>query len=328
MRHGTHTAGTIGAIGNNGIGVTGVNWDVTIMPLRVFKRRSVLFFVFCSATDSDIIDAIQYAADNGVRISNNSYGGGPRSQAVLEAIRASKSVFVAAAGNNSRNNDLTPHFPSNYDLDNIISVAATDHNDLLASFSNVGVNTVDVGAPGVDILSTIRKGKYGFLSGTSMATPHVAGAAALLLASDPTLTNNEIVWRIVNSTDFAGLPVVSGGRLNVSNALTITPIVTIGVTPLGSTSVSPGGTINYSVSLANIGSSTKLVDASVVAVFPDGREFVLQERTLTLPAGESGSESFSEKVPASLPAGDYQLAAWAEVVSESFDEDIVTYQIE
>ncbi len=321
--HGTHTAGTIGARGDNGLGVAGVNLEVTVMPLRALRR----FLIFCAGVDSSFIGAIQYAADKGVRISNNSYGGGPFSQAVFEAIRASRSIFVASAGNESNNNDLNPSFPASYDLNGVISVAATDHNDLLADFSNIGFNSVDLGAPGVDVLSTVTGAGYGYLSGTSMASPHVAGGAALLLASDPSLTNNEIVWRIVNTTDFTGLPVASGGRLNVFNAISVAPVVTIGLTPLASTTVSPGGIIDYSVRLTNTAASAKIVHASVVAVFPDGREFSLQERTLTVPGGVSGSENFSEVVPLSLPAGEYQLAARAEVTSQSYDEDIVNYQI-
>jgi subtilisin family serine protease len=322
--HGTHTAGTIGARGNNGLGVTGVNLDVTIMPLRALRRR---YLVFCAGFDSDFIGAIQYAADKGVRISNNSYGSGPFSQAVFEAIRASKSIFVAAAGNDATDNDFNPSYPASYDLGGVISVAATDDSDLLAGFSNFGLNSVDLGAPGVDILSTVTGG-YGVLSGTSMASPHVAGAAALLLASDPSLTNHEIVWRLANTTDFTNLPVASGGRLNVFNAIMFSPVVTIGLTPLGPTTAAPGETIDYSVRVANTGASAKTVHASVMVIFPDGHEFVLQERSLTVPGGVSRSENFSEMVPLSFPAGHYQLAARAQVATESYDEDVVDYELQ
>jgi subtilisin family serine protease len=129
--HGTHTSGTIGAVGDNGIGVTGINWDVKIMPLKTAKQ--ILIF-FCGLEDADIIKAIEYAAMNGARVSNNSYGGGFYNQAVFNTIRASKHLFVAAAGNESNNNDVNPSYPASYDLDNIISVAATDHNDSLLPF--------------------------------------------------------------------------------------------------------------------------------------------------------------------------------------------------
>lgn len=177
--HGTHVAGTIGALGNNGIGVVGVNWQATIMTLRVFGG------FLCSGNDADIIEAIQYYTDFEIRVSNNSYGGGPFNPAQEDAIRASHSVFVAAAGNNGQNTDVNPHYPSSYPLDNIVSVAATNHNDLKASFSNFGNQSVDLGAPGEDILSTTPNDNYGMLSGTSMASPHVAGAAALCLLTIP-----------------------------------------------------------------------------------------------------------------------------------------------
>jgi len=323
--HGTHTAGTVGAKGNNGIGVTGVNWDVTIMPLKIFTR---VLGVFCLTNDADIIAAIEYAADKGVRVSNNSYGGGGFNQAVFDAIQASDSVFVAAAGNNGGNNDTNPQFPASYDLDNVVSVAATDHNDALASFSNFGTASVDLGAPGVDILSTQPDDRYQLLSGTSMASPHVAGAVALQMAADVSLTNNEVRWRILNSVDPAGLPVATGGRLNAASALSLPgPAVTIDVEALGPTSVSPGDTLAYRVSLANNAVTSVTVDASVVAVFPDGREFVLQSDTLTLPGGAGGSQDFEATVPAGAAAGEYRLAGRAEVVSQSFDEDIVLYDV-
>src|SRR5690606_3541567 len=127
-------------------------------------------------------------------------------------------LFVAAAGNGGPdqvgdNNDNTPHYPSNYPIDNVIAVAATDHNDALAGFSNYGPTSVDLSAPGVNILSTLPNNTYGAYSGTSMATPHVAGVAALLLAQDPSLTVRELRWRILNGVDPIGIQVATGGRL-------------------------------------------------------------------------------------------------------------------
>lgn len=149
--HGTHVAGTIGAVGNNGSGVAGVNWRVKIMPLRFLGATG-------SGSTADAISAINYAANNGARIINASWGGGPYSQALYDAINYARSnnvLFVAAAGNDGTNNDTTPSYPASYDLDNIISVAATDQNDALASFSNRGATSVDLAAPGVNIYSTI-----------------------------------------------------------------------------------------------------------------------------------------------------------------------------
>src|SRR5688572_476943 len=180
--HGTHTAGTIGAVGNNGIGVVGVAQQVRIMPLRAFFAQTI----FCTAQDADLIEAIGYMAMMRVPISNNSWGGGPFSQAMQDAIGRTRMLFVTSAGNASSNNDVTPSYPASYPLDNIVAVAATNHNDARASFSNFGNTSVDLGAPGENILSTTRGSAYGLLSGTSMSSPHVAGAAAVLLGNDPT----------------------------------------------------------------------------------------------------------------------------------------------
>ncbi len=216
--HGSHTAGTIGAVGDNEIGVTGVNWMVQLMPVKCFNSGG------SGATD-DIIEAILYAAsfeDGGnkiVRITNNSWGGGRRSKAMQDAISSSGALFVASAGNSASSKK---QYPAGYDLDNIISVAATDHNDELASFSNFGSGWVDLAAPGVDILSTTLGNKYSLKSGTSMAAPHVAGVAALIMAQSPDWYNDEIKTQIIATVD--ALPslegkVVSGGCLNARSAL-------------------------------------------------------------------------------------------------------------
>ncbi len=323
--HGTHTAGTIGAVGNNGIGVAGVNWNVKIMPLKVFKTY---FFVLCSASTSDIISAVNYAASMGVRVSNNSYGSTTPTQSEYDAIQASKSVFVAAAGNDGVNTDTFPQYPSAYDLPNIISVAATDHNDAIAPFSNFAILSVDLGAPGVGILSTTPNNTYSVFDGTSMATPHVTGAATLLMASDPTLTVNEVKWRILAGVDPAGLPVRTGGRLNINNTMLLPPpVVTISVTPAGPTTVPLGSSLSYSVAINNTDAAAHTVKASVVAVFPDGSERTLDSRTMTVGPGATVNAGFTKKVPATIAAGSYDIAGRAEVTGVSYDEDIVTYTI-
>jgi uncharacterized repeat protein (TIGR01451 family) len=324
--HGTHVAGTIGAEGNNGIGVAGVNWNLTIMPLRAFGP---FLGIFCSGNDADIIEAILYYTDFGVRISNNSYGGGPSSLAMQEAIRASDSLFVAAAGNDGQNTDVTPHYPSSYPLDNIVSVAATDHDDLMASFSNFGNQSVDLGAPGEDILSTLLNDSYGLLSGTSMASPHVAGAAALLLADDPELTNMEIKWRLTSGIDPAGLQVLTGGRLNIYNSLMLMSEVEIAVTPAGPTAINPGDTVSYDVTVFNQGTGSKNVTASVYVRLPDGTERVLQGPiTFNLAAGDSRGGTFSATVPGSAPAGSYRVIGRVSTPDNTdFDEDEVIYEL-
>ncbi|HKQ98885.1 MAG TPA: S8 family serine peptidase, partial [Candidatus Polarisedimenticolia bacterium] len=211
--HGTHVAGTIGAVSDNGAGVAGVAWQVRLMPIKFLGAGG-------SGTTADAISSIDYATLMGVDIMSNSWGGGGFSQAMLDAIRDANDadiLFVAAAGNNGTNTDVSTFYPADYDAPNILSVAATDRTDHLASFSNYGVATVDLAAPGVDILSTLRGGGYGLLSGTSMATPHVSGAAALIRSVAPDIDVAHLRQRILSQVDpIPGLAgsLASGGRLN------------------------------------------------------------------------------------------------------------------
>ena len=213
--HDSHCSGTIGAVGNNGEGVVGVNQEARIMAVKIFNDSG-------STTADAIVRGINYATRMGARITSNSWGGGAANEAIREAFARSPALHITAAGNSGTDNDATPHYPSSYDLPNIVAVAATDRNDRLASFSCYGQTSVDLGAPGVDIYSTTPNGGYGDMSGTSMATPHVAGAAVLIATHFPDATNDEIVSRLLSGTDtipaLAG-KVVTGGRLNVANAL-------------------------------------------------------------------------------------------------------------
>jgi subtilisin family serine protease len=215
--HGTHTAGTIGARGNNGVGVVGVNWNVWIAGLKFLNAQG-------SGSTSNAILALNYATAKGMRVTNNSWGGGGFSQGLYDAITAARnsgSLFVAAAGNNGFNNDLLPFYPASYNLDNLIAVAATTSADGLASFSNYGATSVDLGAPGVGVLSTVPGG-YDTYSGTSMATPHVSGAAALLLAVNPTWTYAQVRDRIFcTARPLAALAgkTATGGMLDIGAAL-------------------------------------------------------------------------------------------------------------
>lgn len=212
--HGTHVAGTIGAVGNNGTGVAGVNWQVKIVPLKFIGPQH--------GYNSGVIAGIEYAAANGVTVVNGSFGSPYFGQGVFDAINESGILFVAAAGNNAANSDTVGHYPSGYDLGNIISVAATTSSDGRASFSNYGATSVDLGAPGESILSTLPNGAYGLMNGTSMAAPHVAGVAALIHSFHPDLNPGEVKYRILSSTDpvvaMAGKS-VTGGRLNAAKAL-------------------------------------------------------------------------------------------------------------
>ena len=219
--HGTHCAGIIGAEGENNVGIAGVNWKAQIMPLKFLNAGG-------SGSTKDAIEAINYVINRkkagvNVRIISASWGSTQKSRALGDVIRKAYEndiLFVAAAGNSSVDNDRTPHYPSSYP--NVVSVAALDRNDQLASFSNYGVKSVMVAAPGVDILSTWLNNEYEEKSGTSMATPVVSGVAALMLAKNPSLTVAELSKRLMDSTD----PIVklkgktaTGGRINAAKAL-------------------------------------------------------------------------------------------------------------
>jgi subtilisin family serine protease len=224
--HGTHTAGTIGAVGNNGIGVTGLNWKVKVLPCKSHDSTG-------NGSIASIIECYQYmvtekAAGSDIISTNNSYGGCPEAcgfdQATMDGIAAMNDagiIFAVAAANNSSDNDLTPVYPANYFLPNVISVAATTSTDGLAGFSDFGARTVLVGAPGASVLSTVRNG-YASFSGTSMATPHVAALAALIHASDAGLDIYQIRNLIVSSGDSISslaTKTVSGKRINAGDAL-------------------------------------------------------------------------------------------------------------
>jgi subtilisin family serine protease len=218
--HGTHVSGTIAARGDNGIGVAGVTWNTTIMPLRVLGNDG-------SGYVSDVVTAYAYAARSGARVVNASLGGDSYSRAEHDAIAAApNTLFVVAAGNDGADDDATPEYPCDYELANVVCVAASDRADALASFSNYGATNVDLAAPGVDIASTWPGGRYVLLDGTSMATPHVSGAAALLLARDGGLTIDGLRAALLSSAHpvpaLAGR-VATGGRLDVAAALSVAP---------------------------------------------------------------------------------------------------------
>lgn len=216
--HGTHTAGTIGATGWNGVGLSGISQRASILPLKFLSATG-------EGTTEDAIRAIQYAVASGARVLSNSWGGETYSRALEEAIAAAGRhdvLFVAAAGNDSADNDALPMYPAAYALPNVLAVAATDRNDALADFSNYGFASVHLAAPGDFIWSTTPRNKYSVMSGTSMACPLVAGAAVLLKSFRPELSALEIKDILLSSSD--KLPdllnkVRSSGRLNVSQAL-------------------------------------------------------------------------------------------------------------
>ncbi len=223
--HGTHVAGIIGAVGGNGVGVAGINWHVSIMPLKICDAGGS-----CSLDEE--VSALQYAVDHGAKIANASFGGNyggyqPEEDAIAAAGQKGL-LYVAAAGNAAYDNDLMPFYPASYPLDNIISVAATTSSQGLASFSDYGFTSVQTAAPGQDILSTMltsgplsNPSGYGTLSGTSMAAPEVTGAAALLWAEHPDWTMQQIRMRLLTTASpLASLTgkVADCGQLNVAAA--------------------------------------------------------------------------------------------------------------
>ncbi|SEH97080.1 PKD domain-containing protein [Rheinheimera pacifica] len=260
--HGTHVAGTIGASGNNGVGITGVNWSVTLLPCQ--------FLGPLGGSTAGAIECINYFTDlklnHGVDIkaTNNSWGGGAFSETLRAAIQSGGDagiLFIAAAGNNGADADSTPMYPAAYDLDVIVSVASTDRNDNLSIFtngaSNYGATSVDLGAPGSAILSTVPGGGYASYSGTSMASPHVAGAAALLWSVNPDITPLEMKAILMDSGD--SLPAldgktVSGKRLNLSSAMVEadpTPSFKLSISPR-TQQITAGDAAQYTLDVGNI----------------------------------------------------------------------------
>lgn len=216
--HGTHCAGTIAGVHDNGIGVAGVMKDAQIVAIKFLDDNG-------SGNSADAIMAINYATKVGVDIMSNSWGGGGRSQALEDAIKSARDagiIFTAAAGNSSTNNDTTAQYPANYDLENVISVAAHNYNDKLATFSCYGAKTVHVAGPGRNIYSTVPGNKYEVYSGTSMATPHVTGVIGLYLAQhgkqDPATLREKLMQTSVYSKSY-GRRVISGGRVDAYNFL-------------------------------------------------------------------------------------------------------------
>ncbi|WP_299003880.1 S8 family serine peptidase [uncultured Shewanella sp.] len=257
--HGTHVAGTIGAKGNNGVGVVGVNWDVSIIGCQFLDASG-------SGSTEGAIACIDYMTDlkvnHGVNIkaTNNSWGGGGFSQALKDSIDAAGDagiLFLAAAGNSAVDNDVNPHYPSSYDSDALMSIASTDRNDNMSSFSQWGLTSVDMGAPGSSILSTTPSNGYSTYSGTSMATPHMTGAAGLVWSVNPDLSPTEMKQLLMDSgepnADLNG-KTVAGTRLNVANALEMAdpdPSFKFAVSPMMQT-IEAGSSASYEYTVGSI----------------------------------------------------------------------------
>ena len=256
--HGTHTAGTIGAVGNNARGVVGVNWNVKIMAIKIYSPNGT------DSTSAMLINAYNYVRlmkNRGVniRVTNNSYGDcgeacgyDQATKDALDAMGNAGILNVFAAGNNGRNIDTAPFYPASYTSPGVLTVAASTSTDARAGFSNFGVTSVDIAAPGLGILSTYNgsDASYSTLSGTSMATPHAAGAAALLSAYNPNLSPASLKATLMNTVDVLSQwngVVKTGGRLNISRALTNQTVCNFNLSQASLTVSNSGG--SYSVNI-------------------------------------------------------------------------------
>jgi subtilisin family serine protease len=312
--HGTHCSGTIGATGNNNEGVAGVNWTSSIMGAKFLNASG-------SGSTADAIDAIEFTiqakqafagtAGANVRILSNSWGGDGFSQALLDEINRANTagmLFVAAAGNNGRDIDATPFFPASYVAPNVVAVAATGNQDDRASFSNFGRNSVHLGAPGLNVMSTVRNNGFAFFSGTSMATPHVSGAAALVLsgcAIDTAALRSTLLATVDPISSMSGIT-TTGGRLNVDRALRscIGPF-TASVSPT-SRSIAPGASTTYTVTVTARAGFTSPV-ALAVSGLPTGATASFSPSSL--PGG--GTSTLTVTTSASSPLGTSTLTITA-----------------
>lgn len=246
--HGTHCAGIMAAVGNNGIGIAGVTWNCKIMPLKFLNSNGKGYI-------SDAVSAVLYANKMGASVISNSWGGSSYSQSLHDALAASNAVIVCSAGNSGSDNDRTPEYPASYDCQNIISVASTTAKDKLSSFSNYGSSSVDLGAPGSTIYSTYTNGGYQYLSGTSMAVPAVSGVAALIKSVNPSYSAYKIRSQLLSTVDYISSlkgKTVTSGRLNAAKAVgssvnTVTPTPTKTISPIRTLTPYPTRTVKPTV---------------------------------------------------------------------------------
>lgn len=305
--HGTHCAATIGAQGENPRQLAGVMPEANLMGVKFLGREG-------EGTLADAVDSILYASRMGARITSNSWGGGGFNQALFDALRASPAMHVMAAGNERQDLDRRPAYPASYDLPNVIAVAATDHHDRLAGFSNFGARSVDLAAPGVGILSATagNPSEYKIFDGTSMAAPHVAGAAGLIVSRFPEISNEELRSRLFHSVDkldtLAGR-VASGGRLNAHRALEDDRVPPAAPRDLSASAVSPGQMVVAFTAPGDDGhegqASSYVVKMSTLPIVdgparPGQASFdELPSLPVAWPAAAGEAERFTVKVPLS-----------------------------
>ena len=295
--HGSHCSGTIGATGNNNLGVVGVNWVTSIAGCKFLDSGG-------SGSTDDAITCVDYFVDLknnrgiNIRVLSNSWGGGGFSQGLFDSIEAANAadiLFVAAAGNSSLDNDSSPHYPSSYENENVFAIASTDHNDNTSSFSNFGATSVDLGAPGTDILSTVQGTGYDTFSGTSMATPHVAGAAALVWSVNPALLDTEVKQLLMDSGDDIGGNWLSGNRLNVEQALLDAdpqPTFRVSVSP-SSRTIAQNESTTYDVTVEALNGYTGVVDLSLSSTPALNATSTFNPSSIDLSSGGSGTSTLT-----------------------------------
>lgn len=320
--HGTMVTGALGAIGNNGIGVAGVAWNVKIMPLKVGNRGDLSSAAILAAYEH----IRTHAAAHNIRIVNASYGGPSHSQLEFDAIRKLRDLgilFVAAAGNEDSNTDRAVRaYPANYDLDNIVSVAATNRQDNISSFSQYGALTVDIAAPGLQIVTTRYDNAYNYnagtrassgVSGTSFSSPYVAGIAALIAMEYPTASYHEIKARLIEGAQASGDEGLThqrsrSGRANAYNSLTLTPRPSLALSAVrvddadGNGRLDPGETADLVVTVENLWLAATNVQATLSA--PAGTVTVTQANAsiASLAPQASTQLRFTVQVPANPPS--------------------------
>ncbi|MFQ3592638.1 MAG: S8 family serine peptidase [Gemmataceae bacterium] len=302
--HGTHIAGTIAATGNNGLGVTGINWVSQVMPIRFVDGQG-------NGSIAGYIQGLNYAVANGARVSNNSWTAATASSLLTEAVenaRAKGHIIVAAAGNSSTNIDQSPLYPAAFNLNNVVAVAATNRSDQLSDFSNFGPRTVNIAAPGEGILSTRLGGGYATNSGTSMATPHVTGAMALVWARNPNWSYTQVINQVLSSaTRLSSLTGrVATGRLDVGAALgapvvsSVAPRVSNAVVQIGSASSMRQIRVTFDRPM----NPSTFTTASVSLTGPDGKSVPI---SWTAVVSSSGNTSFDIGFANQTLPGNYTL---------------------
>jgi serine protease len=325
--HGTHVSGIIGAMGNSGVGVAGINWQVSLMDVQFLNANG-------TGSISAFISALNYAVEHGAKISNNSWSGAADDPLLLAAItnaQAHGMIFVAAAGNDATDTDVTPAYPSSFNLNNVVSVAAVDDTNQLASFSNYGAKTVDLAAPGVNILSTLPNNTYGTMSGTSMAAPMVTGVIALVWTEHPTWTYLQVIDQVLDTVDpIPGLQgkVLTGGVLDAARAVGYVPPPVSTPTKLQVLSSKASGnaanTLNSIVLTFNMPvNPSHLTNTNVALLGPNGQRIAIQSFQTV---ANSGGTQIDLLFPTQSAAGTYYLYVGAGLESASSAALAATYE--